>query len=199
MDQQLKERLVGATVLALLAVLFVPVILDGPDETHTTHDIPLPPADSNPAPEQTYHFDLQTGNPVPQSAADKAAAQATQSEPPQGTSEGPAQTEPAKTKATAKPEPSVEKPEAESKSQSTPAVDGWTVQVGSFSTEARAMHLRDELRGKDYPAFIVPFKDGAQQYYRVRVGPEATRAEAESLAKRLQAETGSAVRVVSPP
>ncbi len=49
MDQQLKERLVGAAVLALLAVLFVPMILDGPDDAPTTRDIPLPPAIPSPS------------------------------------------------------------------------------------------------------------------------------------------------------
>lgn len=193
MDRQFKERLVGAAVLALLAVLFVPVILDGPDDARTTRDIPLPPADGNAAPEQTYHFDLQTKNPSPQAATDETGEPVPQTEAPSATTDTPSTTEPS----TSKPEPATT--EAAPAVQTTPAVDGWTVQVGSFSTEARAARLRDELRGKDYKAFIVLFKDGAQQYYRVRVGPEPDRAEAEALAKRLQAETGSAVRVVSPP
>lgn len=197
MDRQLKERLVGAAVLVLLAVLFVPVILDGPDEAHTTRDIPLPPADAGAnttgAPEQTYHFDLQTENPAPQTTADDVGEPAPQTETSGETTDTPSTTEPA----TSEPEPAMTK--TEPAVQTAPAVDGWTVQVGSFSTEARAEHLRDELRGKDYQAFIVPFKDGEHQYYRVRVGPEASRAAAEALAKRLQTETGSAVRVVSPP
>ena len=32
MDQQLKERLVGATVLVVVGILFIPLLLDGPDE-----------------------------------------------------------------------------------------------------------------------------------------------------------------------
>ncbi len=125
------------------------------------------------------------------------AEPAAHTEPSDKPADAPARVEPATSAPAAEPEPVTAEPQAAA--QSVSAADGWTVQVGSFSTEARAARLRDELRGKGYPAFIVPFKDGAQQYYRVRVGPEPGRAEAEALAKRLQAETGSAVRVVSPP
>ena len=45
MEQQLKQRLIGAVVLVSLAVIFIPVILEGPDDEWVprTHDIPTPP------------------------------------------------------------------------------------------------------------------------------------------------------------
>ncbi|MGB5249095.1 MAG: SPOR domain-containing protein [Gammaproteobacteria bacterium] len=47
MDQQLKERLVGATVLVVVGILFIPLLLDGPDEqTPVRVGLELPVPDS---------------------------------------------------------------------------------------------------------------------------------------------------------
>src|SRR6056297_1546845 len=49
MDKVLKQRLVGAAILIALAVIFVPMLFDGPDESRglrdSSIDLPAPPAD----------------------------------------------------------------------------------------------------------------------------------------------------------
>jgi len=44
MDQQLKQRLVGLAVIFSLAVIFVPMLLDGPGPEQTTLEVEIPPA-----------------------------------------------------------------------------------------------------------------------------------------------------------
>ena len=45
MDQMLKQRLIGAIVIIALAVIFIPMILEGPDDelSPRTQDMPPPP------------------------------------------------------------------------------------------------------------------------------------------------------------
>ncbi|MDP2942847.1 MAG: MiaB/RimO family radical SAM methylthiotransferase, partial [Candidatus Omnitrophota bacterium] len=64
----------------------------------------------------------------------------------------------------------------------------FTVQVGSFGKKSNALKLCDELVKKGYDASILKMQSDGQEAYRVRVGRLDTRAEAEELARRLQAE-----------
>lgn len=64
----------------------------------------------------------------------------------------------------------------------------FTVQVGSFGKKSNALKLCDELVKKGYDASILKARGEVPEVYRVRVGRLDTRAEAEELAKRLQAE-----------
>ena len=43
LDEQLKKRLIGAAVLASLAVIFVPMLLESPPEERPLGEIPPPP------------------------------------------------------------------------------------------------------------------------------------------------------------
>jgi DedD protein len=59
------------------------------------------------------------------------------------------------------------------------------VQLGSFSKAANARGLRDKLAAKGYAAFV----KSAGSVTRVYVGPQSSRAAAEKMLKKLQAET----------
>lgn len=60
------------------------------------------------------------------------------------------------------------------------------VQLGSFSERANAMALRDRVRSRKYSAFVEAVATSQGTIYRVRVGPERTRARAEALQERLR-------------
>ncbi|HEB99529.1 MAG TPA: SPOR domain-containing protein [Thiotrichales bacterium] len=66
-----------------------------------------------------------------------------------------------------------------------PALSGWVVQVGSFGREANALALRDRLRAKGYTAFVEKARTDKGLVFRVRVGPELERQNAERLRERL--------------
>ncbi|MDV3238684.1 MAG: SPOR domain-containing protein, partial [Gammaproteobacteria bacterium] len=63
---------------------------------------------------------------------------------------------------------------------------GWIVQLASLSNKDNAMALRERLRGLGYTAFVEEAKTAKGVLYRVRVGPELERANAEKLRNRLQ-------------
>jgi DedD protein len=69
-------------------------------------------------------------------------------------------------------------------------VQSWVVQVASLSMADAAQRLRDQLRGKGYPAFIEQADINGATFYRVRVGPEVDRARADRMATAIGADIG---------
>jgi DedD protein len=176
-DEGLKRRLVGATVLVSLVVIFVPMLLQNEpvlEQGITSSNIPpLPtrefqsrvipqPADPLPLPEKR-RVRLDSANP------DTAARR---SPPPTAT--------PAERK---KPEPPASK-------RATPqvGVSAWMIQVGSFSQRQNAEKLQQQLRGKKFPVDIELASVKGRTMYRVLVGPEIDRKRTERMLARLNQE-----------
>ncbi len=63
----------------------------------------------------------------------------------------------------------------------------WTVQLGSFGEEANARRLVERVATYGYKAEISSVRSGGRTLYRVRVGPHATRAQAQAAASALAA------------
>jgi len=76
------------------------------------------------------------------------------------------------------------------------AVGDWTVQLGSFSDEANAKRLAQRAGTFGYKAEVSSVRNSGKTLYRVRVGPQATRAAADAAASALKAH-GVDARVVS--
>lgn len=65
---------------------------------------------------------------------------------------------------------------------------GFSVQVGAFKASRPAEQVADELRSKGYASYVVPAVSGGKGLWRVRIGPVATRAEADRTSTRLKRE-----------
>ncbi|HEY8521619.1 MAG TPA: SPOR domain-containing protein [Gammaproteobacteria bacterium] len=106
--------------------------------------------------------------------------------------------EPAAVVAKAEAEP--QKPAADSGPASAaarPAASGeWMVQLGSFSEEENAKRLAERVRTFGYRPDISNVRTGGRSMYRVRVGPHATRGQAEAAASSLSAH-GFVAQVVA--
>lgn len=74
---------------------------------------------------------------------------------------------------------------AKLKQNKTQAVKSWSVQLGSFKTKPNALKLRDALRVKGFASYVEAVTNRYGERYRVRVGPELARANAEKLKKQL--------------
>jgi len=189
MDQKLKQRLVGAIVLVSLAVIFIPIILEGPDDEWTprSHNIPEPP-------QMDYRASMQ----LPLPAETPAPAAGPDSSAPAGVAITPLATPPPMARPEAAPEPAPEsapKPEpvavakpapppAETAGSTAALPAGWYVQVGSFSQQPNASGLRDRLKSAGYAARL----QATGSTFRVLVGPSDTRGEAEKQRDRLLAK-----------
>lgn len=245
MDNQVKQRVIGAVVLVALAVIFVPMLLEKPDSDlgpvgsnlpeqpdQTVQDriepltLPEPPAEEEPAQVVLDQAsDAATATPAPDAAAippSPGAAQApaeetaTPVEPalPAPVTTAPIAPAPASTAPPAATAPAVQPPSAAPAApvqQAAPVVaapvpattpakpatgaqtdtaakplSGWVVQLASLASKNNALALRERLRGLGYTAFVEETATAQGVLYRVRVGPELERANAETLRNRLE-------------
>lgn len=67
-----------------------------------------------------------------------------------------------------------------------PAASGFAVQLGALKTQADADALRDKARAAGFVAYVERADTEAGALFRVRVGPEVVRANAEALKSRVK-------------
>jgi len=213
MEDTLKARLIGATVLVGLAVLLIPELLSGrkPAEQATTQagasrgtrtftiELGATPGTSvvtedasKPAPAPAPH-----SQPVPRQASGpevEAAVAATNIQSAgESTEPSPQPASAARVVAPEAPPEDVVRPAAESApadsapAQVVPARGGWAVQVGAFGSAEAANKLVGQLQSADFAAYVAPVSRSGKTLHRVRVGPVTARAGAEALVPALKA------------
>jgi DedD protein len=198
MDQTLKARLIGASILVVLAVVLVPELLSGRKQAASVA------AGENARGTRTYTIDLggavAAGSRLPSTPSTPAAAApatlpAIKAAPAPAPATVPASGEPADASrdvpapSSAPPEPApAARPLAdEVKPAAAPVRGGLAVQVGAFGSAATARKLVEQLNGDGFSAYVAPLAKGGKTLYRVRVGPVADRAAADKLAAQLKA------------
>lgn len=186
-----RQRLVGAVTLALLAVVFVPMLLDPePRRERAEPLLAIPPRDGAPP-----------LAPAPKSPEPQAVAEAVKGAPDEAPAAAPAQPQapapaaaagetrktiepkaaefrrPPPKAVAAKTEPAqADAPQAEAKKVDAPRLEGFAVQVGAFKDEARLKLAREKLTAAGISHYI----DRQPDFTRLRAGPFATREAAES-------------------
>jgi DedD protein len=179
-EESLKRRLIGATVLVSLVVIFVPMLLEQePVVSPTIDESNIPPP-----PEREFSSRVL---PLEPETLDSLPAEAGTQEPEAG--------EQADEPAVAEPEPE-KQPEAASATEE-PASDSprlrvglsaWVIQAGSFSNRNNADKVVKDLQGKKFPAFVEKTELKGQTLYRVLIGPEVDQKRAEAMAEELKPE-----------
>ena len=170
MGERMKQRVIGAAVLVIAAVVFIPMLLDQqggevPEQVPRMVPSPSPPSPPPALPPQDTDVrvvPLDQPIPVPAAPAEPAPAK---SKPP--------------AKAVTAPAPPAPAP------KEPPVKSAFAVQLGSFSKAGNALGLRDKLKAKGYRAFVKT----SGSVTRVYVGPQKNRAEAEKALKKLLADT----------
>lgn len=186
MDIRLKERLVGAVVLVLAAVIFIPMVLDGPDGSRkVTRSVALPDIDASAS--RTVRVELD--GPAPQAAADATPDElaAVDLVPAEDDDAAAPAREPARDAAATRPATPAAVTTAE---PATSERSAWTVQAGSFSQEDNAEALAAKLRKLGFPAYVSRFVDGDRIHYRVRSGGFTSRDAAQRQADEIRAKSG---------
>lgn len=194
-DRALKERIIGAAVLVVFAVLVVPIFLDGPSDEQeiVSQAVTLPGQNDQERTQQTIVLNRDREQPVPATRTPEPAPQQPAQSRPQPQQESVAETGPA---ASTTPPPAPEpEPEAATDTSSTGM---WVVQLGSFLNEENAERLAADLRNQGYAAFLSQLERDGNQLHRVRIGPQKDRESAEEIAAQLQ-RSGHAGQVVPHP
>ena len=218
-ESRFRQRLVGAAVVVALAVLLLPLWLDGsgidslrvqsiPEKPEIPDDSPgeisLPPAESA-APLESPPEELMPEAPTAEtggvevppvadterSAGPEETGPATEASSPAATASADAPAEHDETP-DADAEPAAAQPEA-SPAPTLPATssDGeYVVQLGSFSDESNARGLSESVEGSGFEVMIEPLFSEQGTVWRVRVGPYATRDLAVEATERLRQRLG---------
>jgi DedD protein len=211
MDDQVKARLIGATVLVVIAVALVPELLSG-----RKADVGAPVEGDGQRGTRTITIDLgdavaRGSRPGPAPAVEPARAPprlptveapgaraatgedaidelaATPATVPgkvaknEAVASPPARAAPARSDAAGPAAPAVREP-----SPAPVRKGGWAVQVGAFGSTSSARKLVADLQTGGYEAYVAPLSRNGKTLHRVRVGPEPSRADAEKTAARLK-------------
>ena len=183
MDRQLKQRVVGAAVLVAFGVVFIPIFLDNGALDTTIPDINEIP----PVPDRDFSSRV-----IPLSeekiAKLREDAAATVSVPERETPDRVPATPKTSRQTQAATAVDESQPESYGDGKAAPrtGVVAWSVQLGSFSNSENAKRLIEKLRGEGFPAYLERRMEQDGAVFKVRVGPEIQREDAERLRARLE-------------
>ncbi len=202
----------GAAALAALAVVFLPMVFD---DTGVSEDVsggpwipPRPQELSGPQFAPLTEAEIKRGATlaVPESPSTPDDPALT------GDTGRPAKPPAAHTTAPAPAPPATSAPGAETRALATPAArpatgpadveaartrkdppagnesagTTWAIQLGSFNSEANAKKLRDRLQKLGFQPFVERITVKTRSVFRVRVGPERERHQAEALRAKIR-------------
>jgi len=159
MEQALKQRLIGAVILISLAVIFVPMFIGGSVQDDEVISIDIP------KPPKELESRIVT---LPEQPIEELAEVSISKD------------KPVKVK-----QPTI--PEAP-KQKVVEGISAWVIQVGSFSDQANANGLSDKLKKAGFTAFVEQSSGKTGDVFRVRVGPELSKKQADLIKLKLQKE-----------
>lgn len=181
-----KHRIIGAVVIVVLAVIFIPMILK-------EREPPAPRTDTQPAAATEPAGDadkvaVTTLTPPAPAPAFKEAESAKAASKPQTMAH---ETEPSGAKPnTARTATAAVKPQAKPTAATKRPDSGWVVQVGTFSNTANATRLERKLRAKGEPLLVEHIVLDGAKAVRLRVGPFNDRDAALRVQARISKEVG---------
>jgi len=162
-------------VLLSLAVIFIPMILDGSgQESVTKIDMEMPP-------EPTLVFSDELENQVETPAPEHSSTQ-------QGDESGHTDTDPANNVV----------PELVVNEETKSELLGWVVQVGAFGDKPKALAMQKQLIDAGFDALVEIGTNKGKDYFRVKVGPVISQDEAtkikDSLRNKMKMESAFVTR-----
>ncbi len=192
-----RRRLVGAVALVLLAVVFLPMVLDRePKPVSQDIDIRIPERSANdfaPLPGKDGAAPPAAAAPAQQAEPHAADVAAVPAQPPAAAVAPKPVAAPAAEAATKaapkKPETHAApaKPAPAAKEQEPRQMEMFVVQLGAFSNPANAKQLLAKLSAHKVKGYIEVLKTPSGDKTRVRAGPYGTKEEAEKAKAHLQA------------
>lgn len=199
MDTGLKQRLIGAAVLVALAVIFLPMLVKGPAPDSGVSDVSLKMPDAPDGDVETRELPLVMPGDVPKGGAvgmdatpvdrPSAAAPASAADP---TTTG---ADPA---APIDPDAPVVAPAAADPLPPSVAGGDYAVHFGAYASQKGADTVVGLAKTAGLPAYSEAATVNGKPAFRVRIGPYATRAEAEIVrVKALEVRSDVPVRVIA--
>ncbi len=171
MESGLKQRLIGAAVLVALAVIFLPMLVQGPAPDSGVSDLPLQMPDQPAGEYETRDLPLVT----PGATSTDGVLDNDDALPTVDTA-----TAPPAADAPATSTPPDEAATSGAMLPATTAGGKYAVSFGAYGSSANADTVVTRLRTAKLPGYREQAMLAGKPAWRVRIGPYATRAEAES-------------------
>lgn len=196
MDTGLKQRLIGAAVLVALAVIFLPMLVKGPAPDSGVTDVSIKMPNGPDGALESRELPLVMPGDVPKGGAvgmdstpiDRAVATP-------APSPGAAATDPTQVDPNA---PVVPPDPATSALPLSVAGGDYAVHFGAYASQKGADTVVALAKAAQLPAYSEAATVNGKSAFRVRIGPYATRAEAESVRlKALEVRSDVPVKVVA--
>jgi DedD protein len=204
MKRKARRRLVGAIVLALAAIIVLPLLLEKePRPLGDDVSVQIPPVDEGKFINRLTGKAAEKALPKAESKAITAATAASEPKPETRAEAAPAPTPTPTTESAVKPPAPMDagtdaKPAqvasapSEAPASGPPAAaakaEGFVVQLAAFADDKGANALANKLKKNGYAAFVQPVETSRGTLWRVRVGGYATRPEADAARVTLKGE-----------
>ncbi len=203
MDKVLKQRLIGASILIALAVIFLPMLFDGgegeraprqlaldlpdrPDGQREVRRLPLDPDQARRPPRESEAESPPVAETEPAPAEPEVREQPVpETEPEPEPESGPeSETEPElESEPVPEPEPEPQpepEPEPRQAAAETDADGDWMVQVAVFSNRQTAERIVARLEELGHDVALERMTRDQSELWRLRTGPYGSRADAET-------------------
>ncbi len=192
MDQNIKQRLVGIAVIFALAVIFLPMVLDGSGVQKKTLKVEIPLQPEIPAradfSEKIIELEAKTEAMTELEArfVDENSSNTKDRIKRRLETDTDIVRQESQKKDESKQKPvKVEKLEPAKQTGG----DSWVLQIGSFKDKEKAVLQRDRLRKSKIAAvFIEQFNTGNQASYRVRIGPFLDKEQSKIAQNKIKAK-----------
>jgi cell division septation protein DedD len=171
MESGLKQRLIGAAVLVALAVIFLPMLVQGPAPDSGVSDLPLQMPDQPAGEYETRDLPLVT----PGATSTDGVLDNDDALPTVDTATAPPAADAPATSA-----PPDEAATSDAMLPATTAGGNYAVSFGAYGSSANADTVVTRLRTAKLPGYREQAMLAGKPAWRVRIGPYATRAEAET-------------------
>lgn len=162
MDTNLKQRVIGAVVMTAVAIIILPMLLDGSAEHRAAVEANIPEAPSIPISSLSVEETRAEIEQMVEESTEKLPVL----------------------------EPDlIEDPETtENFSLNNNGLPvGWSIRMGAFKEEANARRLRQSLRDKNYRSYILAGNPADDEYFRVYVGPMVNKEKLEKTKAEIEA------------
>lgn len=191
MNQQLKQRLVGSSVLVVLAVIFLPILLKRPEPIQPKPEVrnieiqqPQSKQENVEIPEEVIQR-YEALNGVDHNQSSISRSEEVDESPSNVTKE------PSSSSINQKKESptNINKPSnknEENKTINDVVKTGWAIQLGSFSKKENAERLVNRLNDRQFSAYLEALESGDQAIYRVRVGPMSSKDKAQQVREKVE-------------
>jgi len=190
MDIKFKHRILGIIVIIAFVVIFLPIFLEQREQSQRFEELAgdIPPKtkelvltfreDEQTANIEESHNDNKPEDPIKPHPAAKNITSRPASVPVAST---PKAVTPLKTtKSNVQPSAKESKSSAPA-SSAAPITTGWVIQLASFESKSNAQRLEQKLRKMGYSAFTVDANTSHGIIFRVYIGPEAQKQDADKI------------------